>query len=364
MALKAVFFDVGETLVDEERWWRELARRSGLQPHVVWAALGVTIERGEEHDALWGHLGIDRPDGWWLGLMYDFSDLYPDAIACLEQVQARGLRVGIAGNQTEQLERWAREAGLPADIIVSSASLGVRKPDPRFFERIVELVGVRSQGGRLRRRPRGQRRPPGRWRRSRRRARQARAVGKAAADTARGDPRAGRPRLLAGGVSLAVVTELRVGIGYDAHALDEGVPLVLGGVPIEYPRGLAGHSDGDVIVHALIDALLGAANLGDIGTLFPSDDEQYRGASSLDLLWEAYREVKESGWELVNADCVLIGEEPRIGHAREEMCDRLAGALGADRGRVTVRATTTDGLGFSGRGEGLAAQAVALLQRS
>ncbi len=160
------------------------------------------------------------------------------------------------------------------------------------------------------------------------------------------------------------MTELRVGIGYDAHALDEGVPLVLGGVPIEYPRGLAGHSDGDVIAHALIDALLGAANLGDIGTLFPSDDEQYRGASSLDLLWEAYREVKESGWELVNADCVLIGEEPRIGHAREEMCDRLAGALGADRGRVTVRATTTDGLGFSGRGEGLAAQAVALLQRS
>ena len=114
-----------------------------------------------------------------------------------------------------------------------------------------------------------------------------------------------------------------------------------------------------MIAHALIDALLGAANLGDIGSLFPSGDEQYRGASSLDLLWEAYREVRESGWELVNADCVFIGEEPRIGGVRDEMCERLAGALGVERGRVTVRATTTDGLGFTGRGEGLAAQAVA-----
>ena len=160
------------------------------------------------------------------------------------------------------------------------------------------------------------------------------------------------------------MSELRVGIGFDAHALADGVPLVLGGVSIDYPRGLAGHSDGDVIAHALIDALLGAANLGDIGSLFPSADEQYRGASSLDLLWEAYREVKNSGWELVNADCVLLAEEPRIGEVRDEMCERLAGALGVERGRVTVRATTTDGLGYTGRGEGLAAQAVALLQRS
>jgi len=157
--------------------------------------------------------------------------------------------------------------------------------------------------------------------------------------------------------------ELRVGIGYDAHALEEGVPLVLGGVPIEYSRGLAGHSDGDVISHALIDALLGAANLGDIGSLFPSGDEQYRGASSLDLLWEAFREVREAGWELVNADCVLVGEEPRIGDVRDEMCERLASTLGIEPGRITVRATTTDRLGFTGRGEGLAAQAVALLQR-
>jgi len=160
------------------------------------------------------------------------------------------------------------------------------------------------------------------------------------------------------------VTELRVGIGLDAHVFEEGVPLFLGGVAIDYPRGLAGHSDGDVVSHALIDALLGAANLGDIGSLFPSDDDQYRGASSLDLLWEAYREVRDAGFELVNADCVLVGEEPRIGAVREEMSERLAGALGVEAGRVAVRATTTDGLGFTGRGEGLAAQAVALLIRA
>src|SRR6476619_4072598 len=107
------------------------------------------------------------------------------------------------------------------------------------------------------------------------------------------------------------MSELRVGLGYDAHVLEEGVPLVLGGVSIDYPRGLAGHSDGDVIAHALIDAILGAANLGDIGSLFPSDDERYRGASSLDLLRVAYGEVRQAGWKLVNADCVLVGEEPR-----------------------------------------------------
>ena len=159
------------------------------------------------------------------------------------------------------------------------------------------------------------------------------------------------------------MNELRVGIGVDAHAFGDGVPLVLGGVALEHPRGLVGHSDGDVVAHALIDALLGAADLGDIGTFFPSDDEEYRGASSLDLLWKAYREVRDAGWRLANADCVLIGEEPRIQDVREEMGDRLATAMGVDAGAVSVRATTTDGLGFAGRGEGLAAQAVALLWR-
>ena len=153
----------------------------------------------------------------------------------------------------------------------------------------------------------------------------------------------------------------RVGIGVDAHALEEGVPLVLGGVALDHPRGLAGHSDGDVLAHALIDALLGAAGLGDIGGLFPSGDERLRGISSLAMLAEAYAQVAAAGWRLVNADCVLIGEEPRIAPHRDEMRRRLQAAIGA--GEVNVRATTTDRLGFTGRGDGLAAQAVALLER-
>jgi 2-C-methyl-D-erythritol 2,4-cyclodiphosphate synthase len=160
------------------------------------------------------------------------------------------------------------------------------------------------------------------------------------------------------------MSELRIGIGVDAHAFEAGVPLVLGGVKIEHGRGLAGHSDGDVIAHALTDALLGAAGLGDIGSLFPSDDESLRGADSLALLGEAYAKVVAAGFEVVNTDCVLIGEEPRIAPHREEMRRRLAAALGVDAEQVNVRATTTDRLGFTGRGEGLAAQAVALLARS
>ncbi|HEX7625891.1 MAG TPA: 2-C-methyl-D-erythritol 2,4-cyclodiphosphate synthase [Gaiellaceae bacterium] len=152
----------------------------------------------------------------------------------------------------------------------------------------------------------------------------------------------------------------RVGIGVDAHALERDVPLVLGGVRFDYDRGLAGHSDGDVLAHALIDAVLGAAGLGDIGSLFPSGDERFRGARSLELLREAYRQVQEAGWKLVNADCVLVGEEPRIAPHREEMRKRLSEALGG--GEVNVRATTTDHLGFTGRREGLAAHAVALLE--
>ena len=159
------------------------------------------------------------------------------------------------------------------------------------------------------------------------------------------------------------MADLRIGTGYDAHALADGVPLVLGGVELDHPRGLAGHSDGDVIAHALIDALLGAAGLGDIGGLFPSGEERFKGISSLDLLRDAYVKVREAGWRLVNADCVLVGEEPRIGPNRGAMAAALAEALGVDADRVAVRATTTDRLGFAGRGEGLAAQAVALLER-
>ena len=134
-------FDVGETLVDEERWWRELAEREGLQPHVVWAALGVTIERGEEHTELWGHLGMDRPPRWWSEIPYALDDLYPDALECLRLTREAGYRVGVVGNQSEALERWARDSALPADVISSSASLGVRKPDPAFFARVAELMG-------------------------------------------------------------------------------------------------------------------------------------------------------------------------------------------------------------------------------
>jgi 2-C-methyl-D-erythritol 2,4-cyclodiphosphate synthase len=158
------------------------------------------------------------------------------------------------------------------------------------------------------------------------------------------------------------VSELRVGIGFDAHGFSDDVPLVLGGVDFAGERGLAGHSDGDVLAHALIDAVLGAAGRGDIGELFPSGDPQWRDASSMRLLQRAYEVVKSAGYELVNADCVLIGEEPRIAPLRDAMRARLAGAMGVSPDRIGVRATTTDGLGFTGRGEGLAAHAVALLR--
>jgi 2-C-methyl-D-erythritol 2,4-cyclodiphosphate synthase len=138
---------------------------------------------------------------------------------------------------------------------------------------------------------------------------------------------------------------------------------VLGGLSFRAPRGLAGHSDGDVIVHALIDALLGAAGLGDIGTLFPAEDPELRGVSSLKLLREAYGQVRVAGWRLANADVVLIGNEPRLAQPlRKQMETLLLSTLDGD-GPVAVRATTTDGLGFTGRGEGLAAHAVALLVR-
>jgi len=159
------------------------------------------------------------------------------------------------------------------------------------------------------------------------------------------------------------VSEYRVGIGFDAHAFEEGVPLVLGGLRIDHPRGLAGHSDGDVLAHALTDAVLGAAGLEDIGALFPPGDPALAGADSLQLLAQAWQRVRTEGWRLANADVVLVGEEPRLAPHRDEMRRRLAAALAVEPELVAVRATTTDGLGFAGRGEGLAAQAVALLVR-
>jgi len=159
------------------------------------------------------------------------------------------------------------------------------------------------------------------------------------------------------------LSEYRVGTGFDAHAFEDGVPLVLGGVRIDHPRGLAGHSDGDVLAHALTDAVLGAAGLEDIGALFPSGDPALENADSVELLREAWSRVRAAGWELANADVVLVGEEPRLAPHRQAMRARLADALGVAPELVAVRATTTDGLGFPGRREGLAAQAVALLRR-
>jgi HAD superfamily hydrolase (TIGR01509 family) len=141
MTVRAVFFDVGETLVDEERWWRVVADAAGVGPHVVWAALGKTIERGEEHWGLWRHLGVERPAEAWDSVQYSSDDLYPDALECLELLRRRGLLVGIAGNQSAALEAWTRAEKLPVDIVTGSASLGVRKPDPAFFEGLVGLAG-------------------------------------------------------------------------------------------------------------------------------------------------------------------------------------------------------------------------------
>jgi 2-C-methyl-D-erythritol 2,4-cyclodiphosphate synthase len=160
-----------------------------------------------------------------------------------------------------------------------------------------------------------------------------------------------------------VTDEMRVGIGVDAHAFAEGRKLVLGGVEIAHDRGLQGHSDADVVCHAACDAILGAAGLEDIGHLFPPDDPAYEGASSLALLGEAWARVAAAGWEIVNLDAVVIAEAPRLAPHRDAMRAAVAGALGVDAGRVTVRATTTDRLGFTGRGEGAACHAVALLRR-
>ncbi|HET7170672.1 MAG TPA: 2-C-methyl-D-erythritol 2,4-cyclodiphosphate synthase [Gaiellales bacterium] len=157
--------------------------------------------------------------------------------------------------------------------------------------------------------------------------------------------------------------EMRVGIGVDAHAFADGRRLVLAGVEIPHDRGLHGHSDADVVCHAACDAILGAAGLEDIGHLFPPGDPAYEGASSLGLLGDAWERVRAGGWELVNLDAVVILEEPRLAPHRDAMRAAVAGALDVEPGRVTVRATTTDRMGFTGRGEGAACHAVALLRR-
>ena len=158
--------------------------------------------------------------------------------------------------------------------------------------------------------------------------------------------------------------DLRVGIGFDAHAFAEGRPLVLAGVTIPAERGLEGHSDADLVSHAVTDALLGAAGMEDIGHLFPSDDPALAGASSIALLGRAWERVRAAGWALVNVDAIVIMQAPRLAPHRDAMRECLAAALGVDHSRVTVRASTTDHLGFAGRGEGAACQALALLRKA
>lgn len=154
---------------------------------------------------------------------------------------------------------------------------------------------------------------------------------------------------------------MRVGIGYDVHPLKKGRPLVLGGVNIKHPSGLDGHSDADVLCHAVIDALLGAAALGTIGEHFPPDDPKYEGVSSLDLVAMAANMVEEAGYMVSNVDSVLVAEEPRLQPHLAEMALHLADRLGLDRALVGVKATSPEGLGALGRREAIAAQAVVLI---
>lgn len=155
---------------------------------------------------------------------------------------------------------------------------------------------------------------------------------------------------------------MRVGIGFDIHRLEVGRKLVLGGEELPWDLGLVGHSDADVICHALVDALCGAAGLGDIGSLFPDSDPAYKDARSLDLLSETVRRCRDAGWAVENADVTLVAQVPKLAPYRERIRANLAGALQLRDGGVSIKATTTDHLGVIGQGEALAAQAVVLLR--
>jgi 2-C-methyl-D-erythritol 2,4-cyclodiphosphate synthase len=155
-----------------------------------------------------------------------------------------------------------------------------------------------------------------------------------------------------------------VGLGYDLHAFVEGRELVLGGVRVPHARGLDGHSDADVLTHALVDAILGAAALGTIGEHFPDSDPKFAGVSSLELLSETARMVGEAGWRVVNVDTVITAQEPRLQPHLQAMAEALAGCLGVEASRVGVKATSPEGLGALGRREGVSAQAVALLEET
>lgn len=157
--------------------------------------------------------------------------------------------------------------------------------------------------------------------------------------------------------------QARVGIGWDSHRLVAGRPLIIGGVQIEHELGLDGHSDADVLTHAVIDALLGAAAMGDIGMHFPDSDERWRGADSIALLRHVVALLSDSGWAIVNVDTTLVMERPKIGPYRDRIVAELADGLGVPLDSVNLKATTGEGIGFVGRGEGVAALATAALER-
>ncbi|MBQ2830148.1 MAG: 2-C-methyl-D-erythritol 2,4-cyclodiphosphate synthase [Oscillospiraceae bacterium] len=158
------------------------------------------------------------------------------------------------------------------------------------------------------------------------------------------------------------MTKLRIGQGYDVHRLCQERALILGGVNVPYNRGLLGHSDADVLTHAIIDALLGAAGLGDIGTLFPDTDDAYKNADSLMLLRRALKAVEAAGFVVVNVDATLVAQAPKIAPYKEQMRQNIAAAIGVDASRVNVKATTEEKLGFTGDGSGMSAYAVALVE--
>lgn len=160
-----------------------------------------------------------------------------------------------------------------------------------------------------------------------------------------------------------MATNLRIGHGYDVHALAAGLPLVVGGVRIEHDKGCVAHSDGDVAIHALCDALLGAAGLGDIGLHFPDTDDKFRGADSLDLLSEVHNMLKEREYEVVNVDITIIAQRPKLRPYIDDMCANIAHTLELDIDAVSVKATTEERLGFTGREEGIAAHAVVLIEK-
>lgn len=155
---------------------------------------------------------------------------------------------------------------------------------------------------------------------------------------------------------------MRVGIGYDVHRLVEGRKLILGGVEIPYEKGLLGHSDADVLVHAVMDALLGAAALGDIGQHFPDNDPEYKGISSILLLEKVGELLKSHGYRVVNIDSIVIAQRPKLLPYRPQMAENMAKALGIPVGCVSVKATTEEGMGFTGTGDGMASQAVVMLE--